>query len=153
MTVQIEGLTWCDKTDNHNNAVANCKDCPQHGDCFWISDVICCIKLWCINILDHFCSHLLNCRKSMIIKSKSRRPINHTTDQRKILDTPHKHLTNIHEGFFSVLVLFTNISQFVFSRSTRFRWNVQKNPSKCFFTKLHNCLIYKQKLKLRPSKL
>lgn len=50
-------LTWSDKTDYDYDAVTNSEDCPQDGNCFWVSDVICCVKLRCIHILDHFRSH------------------------------------------------------------------------------------------------
>lgn len=58
-------LTRRDKANNHNDWVTNRKDSPKYCNCLWVSDVICCIKLRRVNILDHFVSHLWLSPKSL----------------------------------------------------------------------------------------
>lgn len=52
----VNALTGCEKCNRTDDRIAYCKYCPEHGDCFWISNIICRMQMIRVNVFD-FGSH------------------------------------------------------------------------------------------------
>lgn len=54
MTCQV--LTGCEKCNRTDDRIAYCEYCPEHGNCLWISNIICRMQMIRVNVF-YFSSH------------------------------------------------------------------------------------------------